>query len=124
MGSIFSLLICDSNSSFSLAAISSLGATHNTLPFLRIARPLLRMMMSSTWSQGTFCTRKVRAPVTESEATTLKLVKSAITWSTWRTSMFWKFSDSFSPVKASFCEVFFGSWFSGRISSTNSVSVW
>jgi hypothetical protein len=39
-----------------------------------------------------------RARQTESDVTMLKLVKSAITCSSERTSMFWKFSDSFSPA--------------------------
>ena len=89
---------CASNSSFSLALISSLGAIHSTLPFLRMPRFLACMMMSSAWSQGTSFRRSVSAPVTESEVTMLKFVKSAITCSSERISMFWKFSDSFSPV--------------------------
>ena len=37
-------------------------------------------------------------PVTVSLATRLRSVKSAISCSTARTSMSWKFSDSFSPL--------------------------
>ena len=55
-------------------------------------------MMSSAWSQGTSFRRSVTLPVTVSLVTTLKLVKSAMTCSSARTSMFWKFSDSFSPA--------------------------
>ena len=54
-------------------------------------------MMSSAWSQGTSFSRSVTLPVTVSLVTTLKFVKSAMTCSSARTSMFWKFSDSFSP---------------------------
>ncbi len=39
-------------------------------------------------------------PVTVSLATRLRSVKSAISCSTARTSMSWKFSDSFSPVNS------------------------
>ena len=42
---------------------------------------------------------QVRLPRTESLVMMLKLVKSAMTCSTERTSMFWKLSDSFSPPK-------------------------
>ena len=55
-------------------------------------------MMSSAWSHGTSFRRSVTLPVTVSLVTTLKLVKSAMTCSSERISMFWKFSDSFSPV--------------------------
>ena len=48
--------------------------------------------MSSAWSQGTSFRRSVTVPVTVSLVTTLKLVKSAMTCSSARTSMFWKFS--------------------------------
>ena len=52
------------------------------------------MMMSRAWSQGTSFKRKVTLPVTVSLVTTLKLVKSAITCSSARTSMFWKLGES------------------------------
>ncbi len=55
-------------------------------------------MMSSAWSQGTSLSRSVTLPVTVSEVTMLKLVKSAITCNSERTSMFWKLSVSFSPT--------------------------
>ena len=55
--------------------------------------------MSSAWSQGTSFRRNVTVPVTVSLVTTLKLVKSAMTCSSARTSMFWKFKLSFSPEK-------------------------
>ena len=55
------------------------------------------MMMSSAWSQGTSFSRSVTLPVTVSLVTMLKLVKSAMTCSSARTSMLWKFSESFSP---------------------------
>ena len=69
-----------------------------TLPVLRRPSDLACRMMSSAWSQGTSFSRSVTLPVTESLVTTLKLVKSAITCSSARTSMFWKLSDSFSPA--------------------------
>jgi len=81
-----------------LAASSSFGATQITLPDLRSPRPLACRMMSSAWSQGTSFSRSVTLPVTVSLVTTLKFVKSAITCNSARTSMFWKFSDSFSPA--------------------------
>jgi hypothetical protein len=40
----------------------------------------------------------VTLPVTVSLVTTLKLVKSAMTCNSARTSMFWKLSESFSPA--------------------------
>ena len=97
-GSRFSIVAFASNSFFSLALISSFGAIHSTLPFLRMPRFFACMMMSSAWSHGTSFSRSVSAPVTESLVTMLKFVKSAITCSSERTSMFWKLSDSFSPV--------------------------
>ena len=63
-------------------------------------------------------------PVTLSLVTTLKLVKSAMTCSSARTSMFWKFRLSFSPLKPGPCTSLFGSTFIGRTSSTNWLSVW
>jgi hypothetical protein len=81
-------------------------------------------MMSSAWSQGTSFRRSVTVPVTVSLVTTLKLVKSAITCSSARTSMFWKFRLSFSPEKPGPCTSLFGSTFIGRTSSTNWLSVW
>ena len=80
--------------------------------------------MSSAWSQGTSFRRRVTAPVTESEVTMLKLVKSAMTCSSERTSMFWKFSDSFSPVKPGPWLSLVGSIFSWRTSTTNWLSLW
>ena len=56
------------------------------------------MMMSSAWSHGMSFRRSVRLPVTVSLVMMLSPVKSAITCSTARTSMFWKLSDSFSPL--------------------------
>ena len=87
-----------SSSIFSLALSSSLGAIRITLPDLRRPRFFACRMMSSAWSQGTSFRRRVTLPVTVSLVTTLKLVKSAITCSRARTSMFWKLSESFSPA--------------------------
>ncbi len=82
------------------------------------------MMMSSAWSQGTSLSRSVTLPVTVSLVTMLKLVKSAMTCSSARTSMFWKFRLSFSPVKPGPCVTRLGSTATGRTSSTNWRSVW
>jgi len=87
-----------SNASFSLVASSSRGAIQTTLPVLRMSSPFAWRMMSSAWSHGTSFKRNVRFPLTVSLVMMLRLVKSAITCSTARTSMFWKFSESFSPV--------------------------
>ena len=54
-------------------------------------------MMSERLVPGHILQAQVTLPVTVSLVTTLKLVKSAITCNSARTSMFWKFSDSFSP---------------------------
>ena len=89
---------CDSSCCFSFNASSSRGAISTTLPFLRMSRPFVCMMMSSAWSQGMSFRRSVRLPVTESLVMMLSPVKSAITCSTARTSTFWKLSDSFSPL--------------------------
>ena len=107
-----------------MAASSSFGAIHSTLPFLRTPRPLLCRMMSSAWSQGTSFRRSVTVPVTVSLVTTLKLVKSAITCSSARTSMFWKFRLQLLALKPGPCVSLFGSTFTGRTSSTNWLSVW
>jgi hypothetical protein len=55
-------------------------------------------MMSIAWSQGTSLSRSVRLPLTVSLVMMFSPVKSASTCSTARTSTFWKFSDSLSPV--------------------------
>ena len=47
---------------FSLSASSSRGAIRTTLPFLRMSRPLVCMMMSSAWSHGMSFRRSVRLP--------------------------------------------------------------
>jgi hypothetical protein len=80
--------------------------------------------MSNAWSQGTSLRRSVTAPVTESDVTMLKLVKSAITCNNERTSMFWKFSDSFSPSNPGPCVSLVGSIFTWRTSTTNWLSLW
>ena len=80
------------------SASSSRGAIQITLPLLRCRGPCVCRMMSSAWSQGTSFRRSVMLPVTVSLVMMLRSVKSAITCSTARTSMFWKLSDSFSPV--------------------------
>ncbi|MOA53820.1 hypothetical protein D3C78_1773350 [compost metagenome] len=63
-----------------------------------MSSPLVFSTRSSAWSQGTFCRRRVMLPCTVSLATRLRSVKSAINCNTERTSISWKFSDSFSPV--------------------------
>ena len=98
-----------------MAASSSRGAIWITLPFLRMSSPLLCMMISSAWSQGTSFKRKVRLPVTESLITMfigilLLLMKSPITYSASRTAMFWKFSVSFSPGKAGLARLESACW--------------
>ena len=58
--------------------------------------------MSSAWSQGTFCSRRVRLPVTESLTTMFWPLVSASSCSTERTSMSWKFRVRRSPVYSFF----------------------
>ena len=115
-----------SSSCFSRAAISSAGATSSTLPTLRLSRPLVLRIRSSAWSQGTLCSRRVILPLTVSDATRLRSVKSAISCSTERTSMSWKFSDSFSPVylKASRRWRSFSASVSGLTLMLNWLSAW
>ena len=71
------------------------GATSTTSPSRHWPRPLILKISSSACSQGTSSSRSVMLPVTESPATRLKPQKSAINCSAVRTSMSWKFSDSF-----------------------------
>ena len=89
---------CASSASFSRVASSSRGAIQITLPLRRLSRPRVCRMISSAWSHGTSFSRSVMLPVTVSLVMMLRSVKSAITFSTARTSTFWKLSDSFSPV--------------------------
>ena len=61
-------------------------------------------------------------PVTVSLVMMLRSVKSAITFSTERTSTFWKFSESFSPVY--WLRAATAVALRGFTSITNWVSVW
>jgi hypothetical protein len=69
-----------------------------TLPFWRLSRPLVASTMSSAWSQGTLCRRRVTFPSTVSDTTILRPLTSASSCSTARVSMSWKFSVSRSPL--------------------------
>jgi len=95
-----------------------------TLPLRRLSRPRVCRMISSAWSQGTSFSRSVMLPATVSLVMMLRSVKSAMTFSTARTSTFWKLSDSFSPVYLPRTAARDGSADSGFTSSTNCVSDW
>ena len=69
-----------------------------TLSWRRLSRPLVRSTMSSAWSHGTFCSRSVTLPLTESDTTMFWPLASASSCSTARVSMSWKLSVRRSPV--------------------------
>ena len=94
--------LCAASSAFSRFASSSVGPMMITLSWRRLSRPLVRSTMSSAWSQGTFCRRRVRLPVTESLTTMFWPLVSASSCSTDRTSMSWKFRVKRSPVYSFF----------------------
>ena len=81
-----------------LAEISEAVPTIITLPYSRVARPLVRRMMSSAWSQGTSCRRRVMLPFTLSETTMFLPLASARICSTARMSMLWKLRLIFWPA--------------------------
>jgi len=56
-------------------------------------------MICKAWSQGTSLSRRVKLPLTESETTKFRWVKSANTLRAERTSMFWKFIVMGAPSK-------------------------